>query len=377
MKRAFYGCTSMVYKLDKDAIKSQARGRWLEILPALDSRLAEACERVGRHVPCPLGTGSRDGFRLEASSELDGHAFHNQVDNKMLSDGFGVLSWLNGWTFYESLEAVNNLLDDGVINLPARAAHASPATKNKRTSASAVSGILKDAKKAPNEATKAYLINRGLDAALSLESPSLLHHAGVAIMNDGEKLKDSKGSWVTVPALIGRLSSSNGWLGLSVIRVSKEGWKDDATMIELIKQHTGKAPKSAPSVKQLLKSTDSMNGGAIRLGKAGKTLCVGEGLETMLAVATRLNTLSVAACCTAQLLEAVEVPPQVKRLLIFADKDRSGRGEDAAHRLKSRYSDKLSVEILLPPSPIKEAVSGIDWLDDLNELAALQHLIVG
>lgn len=117
-----------------------------------------------------------------------------------------------------------------------------------------------------------------------------------------------------------------------------------------------------------------MNGGAIRLGKAGTTLCVGEGLETMLAVATKLNTLSVAACCTAQLLEAFEVPPQVKRLLIFADKDRQGRGEEAAKKLKNRLK-QLSVEVFLPPSPIPESRKGIDWLDDQAELVALQHIV--
>jgi len=119
-----------------------------------------------------------------------------------------------------------------------------------------------------------------------------------------------------------------------------------------------------------------MNGGAIRLGKAGTTLCVGEGLETMLAVATKLNTLSVAACCTAQLLESFEVPPQVKKLLIFADKDIKGRGEEAANKLMARMQNKIDVEILLPPSAIKDGSKGIDWLDDQEGLCALNHIVV-
>lgn len=365
----------MAYKLDKEMVKSQARGRWFEILPALDSRLTEACERVGVHVPCPLGTGSRDGFRLESSSSLDGHAFHNQVDNKILSDGFGVLAWLNNWSFYESLKAVDNYLNDGVRNSPIERNLPSDESARLLRRQKAVKKILNDATDTPNRATESYLHNRGLDAAIGIKSPSLLHHAGVAIQYQGRIVKDKSGAWITVPSLIGRLSSSKGWLGISLVRVTKDGHKADNYMQQAIIEHLGITPKNL-SCKQLLKTTDSMNGGAIRLGKAGKTLCIGEGLETMLAVATQLNTLSVAACCTAQLLEAVEVPPQVKRLLIFADKDRQGRGEEAALKLKSRVIDRMDVEILIPPSPIGEMSTGIDWLDDMSELAALQHLII-
>ena len=364
----------MDYKLDKEVIKNQARGRWLEILPALDSRLTEACERVGRHVPCPLGTGSRDGFRLESSSVLDGHAFHNQVDNKILSDGFGVLAWLNNWSFYESLSAVYKYLNDGVRSEPIKRTIADDGESRLLRRKEAIKKILNHATDTPNKATESYLHNRGLDAAIGIKSPSLLHHAGVAIQYQGKVIKDRSGSWVTVPALIGRLSSSKGWLGASLVRVTKDGRKADEYMQQAIYEHLGVTSKHIAS-KQLLKTTDSMNGGAIRLGKAGAVLCVGEGLETMLAVASQLNTLSIAACCTAQLLEAVEVPPQVKRLLIFADKDRQGRGEEAAHRLKARFIGLMAVEILLPPSPIAEGARGVDWLDDMNELAALQHIV--
>lgn len=364
----------MAYKLDKEAIKNQARGRWLEILPALDSRLTEACERVGVHVPCPLGTGSKDGFRLEASSSLDGHGFHNQVDNKILSDGFGVLAWLNNWNFYESLKAVHDYLNDWGNIEPIKSTTPPDESTRIRGRQTAVKKILAYAKPTPNQATESYLHNRGLDAAISINSPSLLHHTGVSIQYQGKVVKDKSGSWVTVPALIGRLSSSRGWLGISLVRVTKEGHKADDYIQQAIAEHLGIVQQQANS-KQLLKTADSMNGGAIRLGKAGTTLCVGEGLETMLAVATKLNTLSVAACCTAQLLEAFEVPPQVKRLLIFADKDRQGRGEEAAHRLRARLHQQLSVEILLPPSPIGQGCKGVDWLDDQGELVALQHIV--
>lgn len=151
------------------------------------------------------------------------------------------------------------------------------------------------------------------------------------------------------------------------MRVTKDGHKADNYMQQAIIEHLGITPKNL-SCKQLLKTTDSMNGGAIRLGKAGKTLCIGEGLETMLAVATQLNTLSVAACCTAQLLECAEIPSQVEKLLIFADKDINGRGLDAAEKLKTRMNERMSVEILLPSPPIAEGAKSMDWLEVIHRL---------
>ena len=49
------------YKTNAKAVKEQARGRWLEILPLLDARLSDAVARAGKHVPCPVH-GGKDGF---------------------------------------------------------------------------------------------------------------------------------------------------------------------------------------------------------------------------------------------------------------------------------------------------------------------------
>ena len=54
------------YKINAKAIKEQASGKWLEILPLLDARLSDAVARVGKHVPCPVH-GGKDGFRFTAA----------------------------------------------------------------------------------------------------------------------------------------------------------------------------------------------------------------------------------------------------------------------------------------------------------------------
>jgi len=123
-------------------------------------------------------------------------------------------------------------------------------------------------------------------------------------------------------------------------------------------------------------SINGMIGGAVRFGKAGKVLAVGEGIETMLAVSIGLGGfMSVAAAGTAALLEGLEVPEQVETLLIFADKDANGRGEQAAMVLESRLSSQMDVRIILPSLCVSTAHKGVDWLDQVVYDASALSLI--
>lgn len=360
----------MAYQYDKALIKQQARGRWFDIFKALDPRLTPAVDNAGVHVPCPAGIGGHDSFRFELSSDTDGHAFSNQADNKKLSDGFGVLIWLNGWSFSEALSRVNNYLIGNAGSAPRVTAPIRTDKGQIERKSLALRQMLKHAKQQITESASAYYHKRGLDRAGALISSSLLYHNGISIPYRGQTIKQGN-SWVTVPAIIGRMSSSQGWTGAQIIRLTPDGEKADGFMLDAIEQATGTRPDSVKS-KQLLKTASSMAGSAVRLGKADSVLCVGEGLETMLAVAVELGTVSVASAGTAALLERLEVPPQVNRLLIFADKDLTGRGALAAEALRDKMKDRMDVQILLPPSPIPDGVKGVDWLDDMEKIKDLQ-----
>jgi hypothetical protein len=109
-----------------------------------------------------------------------------------------------------------------------------------------------------------------------------------------------------------------------------------------------------------------------------KVLHVGEGIETMLAVAKIQKTLSVAACCTAPLLGSFELPVNeegkvwVEKLVIWADKDRPDEngyraGIEAANKLAERYKHQCQVEIRLPPMEIEQGKKSVDWLDFYND----------
>lgn len=89
------------YRIDAKSIKEQARGRWLDILPLLDARLADAVQRVGKHVPCP-SHGGKDGFRVYANDENGGGACNTCGTFR---DGFEILQWLRGCSFLRIAQA--------------------------------------------------------------------------------------------------------------------------------------------------------------------------------------------------------------------------------------------------------------------------------
>jgi hypothetical protein len=83
-------------------------------------------------------------------------------------------------------------------------------------------------------------------------------------------------------------------------------------------------------------------------------LVIGEGVETVLAAATRIERRGTLlrpawACGSAGTLENFPVLPGVEALTILADHDASGRGQEAAARCAERWVDAgREVVILLP-----------------------------
>jgi hypothetical protein len=130
--------------------------------------------------------------------------------------------------------------------------------------------------------------------------------------------------------------------------------------------------------KQFFSACDNLSGNAVWFSHIKmKVLHVGEGIETMLAVAKMQKTLSVAACCTAPLLGSFDLPVDkhgkvwIEKLVIWADKDRADEngyraGIEAAQKLAARYKHVCQVEIRLPPMEIEQSKKSVDWLDFYN-----------
>ena len=99
-------------------------------------------------------------------------------------------------------------------------------------------------------------------------------------------------------------------------------------------------------------------GASIKLSPVTSTVGLAEGIETALAVIAATGQ-HVCAAGSANGLEAVELPPEVTQVHIWADRDESGCGEEAAERAAARFQEEgRTVLIHLPPGPGKK-----DWLD--------------
>jgi phage/plasmid primase-like uncharacterized protein len=94
-----------------------------------------------------------------------------------------------------------------------------------------------------------------------------------------------------------------------------------------------------------------MKGAAVRLAQPrdGEIL-IGEGIESTLS-AMQLFCLPGWAALCANGIEALELPSDVRKIIIAADNDESGAGQRATLRAHDRWvAEGRSVRILLPPN---------------------------
>ena len=354
------------YRYTLDRIKPLARGRWLEILPALAGEsLRNAARRNGKyyvHTPCPV-CGGNDRFGLLQDAADTGAAHCRNCG--AFPDGFDLLRKIHGWSLPWALQQVAELIGGGTCPEPVThgngGAAESLSPEKLEARRKAIRRILEKCQHEPGDVHRAYFQNRGIPAAAELRSASLLYHAGLPYYVNGKPLLDGKGGWKTWAAIVGRVSSSSGWLGLHRIYLTKDGRKADDEIAAAI----AAAGLNASGDSKPMLSINGMVGGAVRFGKAGKVLAACEGIETGLAISVALGgNMSVAAAGTAALLEKIEIPEQVEQLLIFADKDRNGRGQAAAESLYQREQNKRETTVLLPDMAIPDSNKGVDWLDE-------------
>ena len=124
-----------------------------------------------------------------------------------------------------------------------------------------------------------------------------------------------------------------------------------------------KADVNVPKRLMRLPDDRTITGCAIRFGEPHEVLALAEGIETALSVivATGLPSWS---CINAGGLERVTIPNHVKRVLIFADKDRTGTGERAASMLAQRLEALgVAVRVVAIQDEIPDGVDGIDFND--------------
>lgn len=321
------------------AVSMTASGRWVEIL----THFGIAIEYLTKcHGPCPA-CGGKDRFRFDNKND-SGSYFCNQQCGA--GDGFRLLQAVYGYTASDALHLVANYLGFGGASTPVCKALSAPLRIVSELAPVADRAIQKANQRlwaASVEVSEGDPVDLYLRKTrrLALESvPSgLRYHSAVPYYDKGEFVD-------FFPAMLAQVVNS----GDQVVAVHKTYLTYDGAKADL------------SPVKKLSRATypGATQGAAIRLFEASETLAVAEGIETALAVHILADEyLPTWATVTANGLKTLEVPSYVKKLIIAADNDVSGRGQEAAERLQARQVARgVTCQILIPKTV------GSDWADE-------------
>ena len=341
----FYRAAGYQQRIDFNAVRTAAAGRWLAILPALG--IADEYLR-DRHGPCP-GCGGRDRFRYDdengSGSWLCGGA--GRIES---GDGFGLLSHCYGWTAAECLHRVADALGmrEGRELPPVqdrRPERAEPdpaevertrARLNRLWSAGVLLGH------GDAEPGRRYFDARGLSALVERADwpHDLRLHPCCPYWAAGPDGRPQR--LAETPALVALVRAPGGEpVGLHTTWLRADG----SGKAEL---HDA-AGNPLPARKLRLIARGAGAGAAVRLYPPGERLAIGEGIETCLAVRVACPDLPVWSGLTAGGVAAAVLPAGVREVLLVADHDAAGARAVLALASRCR-SEGRTVRVLVPPA---------------------------
>lgn len=305
-------------RLNANHVREAARGKWLDIFTKLE---VDSSALNGKHHPCPA-CGGTDRFRYD---DEDGRGTY-YCSGCGAGDGFSLVGKLLGLTadtdFPALLERVAGVLGitAGSPLLPVRQAAPTP---RQRTSQGNQTVALKtwDESQPDPGPVAVSIASRGITIPIP---PDLRWHSGQGMMVALVRAADGS------PQAIHRTY------------LSRQG--DDRK-----------------------KMLGPIAGGAVRLGEVEDDgrLALAEGIETALSVqqATGIPTW---AALSAGGLERVILPESVREVLIFADSDTNGVGQQAAHKAAARFRAEGREASIIFPCPQGATPEKLDFNDLLQ-----------
>jgi len=342
------------------------------LCPEIDSR---AFDKPGRHTKCPVhGVAGRggDGFKFFRKDFQDsGGGMCNTCGT--YPDGFSLLMWVKNYGFADAVADVGNYLgirsteDENQQEKVNRANEQALAARRKELEEKEAASNLYHRKRL-NELWKGSLPLTHPDA-----EPARLYLASRKILCwDREGVE-------RVVRFHPSLSSYNedgefeGDFPGIVAKVTKAGLP--ITLHRYFLTPKGQKAPVESAKKMCMYPTDKLvTGGGIFVGAWDKEeIDVCEGLETAWAIETGTNfAVQVHSLVNATLLEGFEPGPHTKRVRIWIDKDRSGRGEEAGMNLKKRLWERgIQAQILTPSLPLLDGEKSVDWNDVLLQLGCM------
>jgi len=289
--------------MDIERFKSECSGKWLGIYEHFDIDVG-----TGKHKPCPA-CGGTDRFRLMP----DGGHICNQCGG---GDAFSLIGKVTGLTFPEILTKTSEII--GYIEMDSTTekpkVDPKPALEKLWSASSKLTG---------SDPVSKYLHSRKI-----VLTPENIRYCPNCYESETKK---------EYPAMISRIQNAEG------------------KPISLHRTYLGETGKAdVPSPKKTMPPTEPIPGGAIRLFMPGgmfddETLGVAEGIETACSAAQLYGIATWSVISTA-IMEKWVPPKKFKKIMIFADNDRSHAGGKAAYTLAAElYRQDYIVDVIMPP----------------------------
>ncbi len=352
-----------------EAVKKEAQGRWDVIAGALLPELSAALSKPGVMVFCPYHqSGNKTGakkFRVKRDFASTGYCFCCCFTGE--EGGRGVLDLYmatRSVRFPEAIEQVARVIG-GMSPQDFKRTELTPArvkameVERQQEATSLIAGIQRIwAQTLPLDAPEAlparlYLRRRWV-GSLGLPLPEVRFHPALKRNRDSEGLPPE-----LLPAMVAIVRRPDGKVStIHRMWVTPDGRK---------------APGAEPRMMYPVPSTHPVEGAAIRIDEAtGPALNLCEGFETALTVRA-LTGLPTWSCVSRWGLEKVVIPPHVRVVTVWADRDKSGDGELSATLAVDRFRAEGRVGLLvLPPFPIPDGQKGVDWNDVATAFAKAQ-----
>jgi len=298
--------------IDFDTVREQSCGRWLSIFRALGIDVRED----GKHSPCPSCKG-KDRFRVDSNVAERGSYYCSQCDP---GDGFSLVMKVLCVDIKEAMEAVA-----GVVGVCEK------------------TSVPKESKMTPE--IMRSIFNGSNPATFDDVAGGYLKNRGLSVMPEDVQYMDK--CWEPE-------TKKNQHALLALVRLPD----GRATTMHRIFLSSESNKLNIESPKKMLPTLFGTNGAAIRLFTATDTVGICEGIETAIAVREDMN-IPTWACISTSIMETFEPPPNIKKVIIFADNDKNFAGQKSAYVLANRLiiKYKLSVDVFVPEVP------GDDFLD--------------
>lgn len=359
-----------------DDVESLAYGNWLEIISGLAPEFAEAANKNGSHVDCPLHGGKND-FRFD---KVRGPEKGLSFCSCGTRNGFQLLQESLGLTFFEAKKAVAQFLGLGNFDRANRQEQVDQAKK--RMAAKQKEQAHKDEAKdrvyselltqtwercvpimdASANLGRSYLKSRKLDP--EKVSGFLRFHPSMPLMENGRKVGE-------YPALVAKVIACNG-VAVTLHRTYLDPLKATKLPGDNSKKLMPVPPVKGQNVGRMIPLTT--------FDKEKGVLGIAEGIETALASSLLFNVPCWSTISTGP-MTSFTPPNWVRNLVVFADTDplKNIRGEAVSPGLKAalQLRENLAnagwqgkVHIRHPINRLEN--QGYDWADawfDFGEAA--------